>query len=254
MGHGFGIVKEFTKETFGGLGTAVGYDSSMEAVEKYKTKKVIQADDAETALWYKDGKSPIQGRSIGEHIAISYGKDGSVVKGSQNPAFTEVTYDFKGPKSPGRYALNKAKGFGKDIGKGALFSGAMYGLSAFATDNADNEASDRMTNVAKHGAAFAADVAGDAVLTGIGTALGTFGGAYGKMAQGAITAFNFGSNLLGIDAGSMMMRTWDYAEEQYYKAKEGPKFDMTGNKSQAMQRQIQNLHASGSNLGEMMHN
>lgn len=266
MGHGFGIVKEAAKDIFGGLRSLtsdtpeIGYNSSMNPMEKgyFQTEKAgggIMAKlmgEKEDYRFAKGDKSYTEvsmydEKSLGYNHKGEEGIEGKFAKGK------EVGAAGQG-KQLVRKGMAGAKGFGKDIGKGALFSGAMYGLGAFATDNADNDMSDRLTNTTKYGAAFAADVAGDAVLTGIGTALGAFGGVYGKMAQGAITAFNFGSNLLGIDAGSMVMHGFDHAEEQYYKAKDGPKFDMTGNKSQAMQRQIQNLHASGSNLGEMMHN
>lgn len=263
MGHGFGIVKEFTKETFGGLRSMtsdipqIGYESSMKPVKGY-----IQTPESGGIMAKLMGEEKDYRFTKGDKSSteISYFADNNV-KSLDGGETWENNRVAKGNtiggagemKQMGRKAAAGSKNFLKDVGKGALFSGAMYGLGAYATDNADNDMSDRLVNTTKYGAAFAADVAGDTLLTGVAKVAGMFGPT-GRAVGAAITAFNFGSNLLGIDAGSMLMHGWDHAEDQYYKVKEGPKFDMTGNKSQAMQRQIQNLHASGSNLGEMMHN
>lgn len=153
---------------------------------------------------------------------------------------------------------NLAKHFGKEnlksLGVGAVISSSMYGLSAYATDNDMNSPGDRMAHYAKHGIAGGIDVMADAALTGVSFGLATFGGPAGMALAGGIQAFNMFAGFAGIDAGSIAMNVMNYAEEEYDKAKRGPKFNMTENTAMAMQRQIQNLHASGSNLGEMMHN
>jgi hypothetical protein len=153
---------------------------------------------------------------------------------------------------------NLAKHFGKEQGKGFIFgsllSGSMYGLSAYATDNPDNNAGDRMAHYGKHAIAGGVDVAADLALTGVGIGLATFGGPAGMAMAGGLQLFNMFAGFAGMDAGSIAMNVMNYADEQYDKAKTGPKFNMTQNTAMAMQRQIQNLHASGSNLGEMMHN
>lgn len=133
------------------------------------------------------------------------------------------------------------------------FSGAMYGLSAVMTDNTDMDAGDRMSHYTKYAMAGAADVGTDLALTGVAaglSALGPIGAVFG----GGLMAYNMFGGFFGMDAGSGLMNFMDYADTEYEKQKQGPKFNMTQNTSMALQRQIQNLHASGSNLGEMMHN
>lgn len=160
--------------------------------------------------------------------------------------------------SYGRQKWNLAKHFGKEQGKsflyGSLLSGSMYGLSAYATDNPDNNAGDRMAHYGKHAIAGGVDIAADAALTSVGIGLATFGGPAGMAIAGGLQLFNMFAGFAGMDAGSIAMNVMNYADEQYDKAKTGPKFNMTQNTAMAMQRQIQNLHASGSNLGEAMHN
>ena len=150
-------------------------------------------------------------------------------------------------------AAHDMKDMGKGLGVSAALGGAIYGLSAFATDNSDNDMADRGVNFAKHGVALTADLAGDTAIAGIGMGLAMFGPA-GALAGGALNVANIAAGLMGYDAGSIAMNIMNYGEEAYDKARNGPKFNMTQNTSMALERQIQNLHASGSNLGEMMHN
>lgn len=157
-----------------------------------------------------------------------------------------------------RQKYNLTKHFGKEnlksFGIGTAISGGLYGLSAYATDDPMNSGGDRMAHYGKHAVAAGVDIASDAVLTGASVALATFGGPAGMFVAGGLQMFNMFAGFAGIDAGSIAMNVMNYAEEEYDKAKRGPKFNMTQNTAMAMQRQIQNLHASGSNLGEIMHN
>jgi hypothetical protein len=141
--------------------------------------------------------------------------------------------------------------------KGLAFSGVigagLYGLSAVVSDDPTAQTSDRMVNATKHGVAFAADTASDIALTGVAAGLSLLGPT-GMMVGTALHAFNMLGGFVGMDAGSQVMKVMDYADEQYESAKNGPSFNMTENTSMAMQRQVQNMHAGGSNLGEMMHN
>ena len=162
--------------------------------------------------------------------------------------------DFlRGDRSVGNAIKKQAKDFGKVMKAAPIISGAMYGLSAFLTDDPTKSGGDRLYNQYKHAAALTADVISDFTLTTVAAGL-AMTGPLGMMAGTAITAFNIAGGLMGVDAGSLVMRGMDYAEEEYERAKSGPKFNMTKNTSMALQRQIQNMHASGSNLGEMMHN
>lgn len=141
----------------------------------------------------------------------------------------------------------------KAVGLTTAFSGAMYGLSAVMTDDGTMDGGDRMAHYTKHAMAGAADVTADLALTGVAAGLSMLG-PLGAVAGGGLMAYNLLGGFFGIDAGSGVMNFMDYADTQYEKQRRGPKFPMTQNTSMAMQRQVQNLHASGSNLGEMMHN
>jgi hypothetical protein len=148
-----------------------------------------------------------------------------------------------------------AKDSWKNFKIGTVMSGGLYGLSAYMSDNENASAGDRMANVVKHGVAGTVDVAADFGLTTVAAGLATFGGPGGVVAGGVLMAFNMFAGFAGLDAGSLAMTAMNYADGEYDTAKAGKsKFNMTENTSMAMQRQIQNLHASGSNLGEMMHN
>lgn len=190
--------------------------------------------------------------------------------GKRNIASTEISFDSKGNVVRGKEVNNMETMYGsgksktnllknqagdalKSLKWSALLGGGLYGLSAWISDDSRMDTSDRMVNGVKHGAAFAADLASDTVLTGVAMGLSTLG-PYGMVAGAALNAFNIVGGFMGVDAGSMVMRGMDYADEQYESAKRGPQFNMTKNTSMALQRQLQNMHASGSNLGEMMHN
>lgn len=141
----------------------------------------------------------------------------------------------------------------KSIGRGAIFSLGMYGLSAAMTDNPMNAASDRMVNAGKHTIAAGADITADVGLSAAAYGLSALG-PVGVMAGSALMAYNFLGNFVGLDAGSLSMNIMNQFDERYENDKRGPKFNMTQNTSMAMQRQVNNLHGAGSNLGEMMHN
>lgn len=142
--------------------------------------------------------------------------------------------------------------------KGLMFSAAlapiMYGISALATDPGGAVSpGDRMHHYNKHMVAAGVDVASDVAMTGVAIGLAQFG-PYGQIAAGALTAYNVVSGFVGWDLGTLSMNFMDAADQEYESRKQGPKFNMTQNTSMAMQRQMQNLHASGSNIAEMMHN
>ena len=141
----------------------------------------------------------------------------------------------------------------KPMLKTAAFSGAMYGLSAVMTDDTSADHGDRMAHYAKHGVAATADVGADIGL-GLAASVISKAGPWGAVVGGGIMAYNLLGGFFGLDAGSGVMNMMNYADEEYEKQRQGPKFNMTQNTSMALQRQLQGLHANGSNLGEMMHN
>ena len=141
----------------------------------------------------------------------------------------------------------------KNIGRGAIFSGAMYGFMGYMSDNPQNAASDRMVNIGKHGIAAAADVGADTAFSAAALGLSMFG-PLGVAAGAGLMAYNFVGNLIGIDAGSVALNVMNHFDERYEQDTRGTKFNMTENTSMALQRQVSNLQGAGSNLGEMMHN
>lgn len=140
-----------------------------------------------------------------------------------------------------------------NMAKGAAISSGMYGLMAFMSDDKNAATSDRMVNYAKHGIAAGVDVASDTALS-LGAGALAMTGPIGATVGGAIMAYNMFAGFVGMDTGSLALNMMNSFDERYKQDKRGPSFDMTQNTSMALQRQIGNLHASGSNLGEMMHN
>ena len=157
-------------------------------------------------------------------------------------------------KQQARVGWDQTKGGLKSFAYGTVISGAMYGLGSYATDDPQKSHGDRMAHYSKYAVAGAIDVGSDLALTGVSIGLATFGGPAGAMVAGGLQMFNMFAGFAGMDAGSLAMSVMDYADQEYDKDKMGKKFNMTQNTSMAMQRQIQNMHGSGSNLGEMMHN
>lgn len=142
----------------------------------------------------------------------------------------------------------------KNVARTAAFSGSMYGLSAVLTDSSENSASDRMIHYSKHAVGGAVDAASDLTLGAVGGALATFGGLPGAIVGGGIMAYNFLGGFFGADTGSIAMNAMNQLEERYDADRQGPQLKMTENTSMALQRQLSNLHASGSNIAETMHN
>jgi hypothetical protein len=244
LGQGAKDVGQFAKDEFGGaLGSA--YDSSMNGIKSWMQSR----RDANESLFYKPlGKGEF---GIGANSELKYQKfDG---EDAFKTVGTGKVNQGSSTRSRGTYLKNKAKEFGKDMKWSAILSGGLYGLSAYASDDPNAEVGDRGINIAKHGVAAGVDLGADALLTGVATGLSMLG-PLGGIAGGALTAFNMFAGFAGLDAGSLAMNAMNYTEQEYDRVKAGPKFNMTQNNSMAMQRQIQNLHASGSNLGEMMHN
>ena len=233
MPHGFGQVMKGTGEITSYVGNQLGsmigsaYNSGMYHISKFSDNQV-------------QGMRTKQDKIANPHM------------------YEQVPFTDRSANNWIKQKYNLGKHYGKDQLKGwafgSLLSGGMYGLSAYMTDNSDNDLSDRGVNIAKHGIAAGVDIAADAGLSAVAAGLATFGGVPGMIAGGALTAFNMFAGFAGYDAGSLAMNAMNYTEEKYNEAKTGPKFNMTQNTSMAMQRQIQNLHAAGSNLGEMMHN
>jgi hypothetical protein len=244
---GFGaVVNPATKQLASQLGSlagsalAVPFDFSKKAVKGvYTGMENAQNEIADPVLKGKHG-----GR-----YQSAFG-DNWLERNLVNPVAPHGSWARK------KYNLGKheIKTGAKGFAIGSVLSGAMYGLSAYVTDNPDNDLSDRGINVAKHAVAAGVDMVADLGLTGVAAGLATFGGPIGMMAGLGITAFNIGAGFLGMDAGSLAMNAMNHLEEQYDVAKAGPKFNMTQNTSMALQRQLSNLSMSGSNLGEMMHN
>jgi hypothetical protein len=140
------------------------------------------------------------------------------------------------------------------LGKGLLMSGGMYGLMAYASDDASKSTGDRAASVGKHGIAAVVDATADFALSGVADGIGMLG-PYGMMAAAGIRAYNFGANFVGLDLGSLALRAMDSMDERYNQDRGGgKKFSLSENSSMALQRQISNIHQSGSNMAEVMHN
>lgn len=233
MAHGFGEVIGNAKKVAGEtLGTA--YDTSKDAISK-------------AGSGFIDNIRKRQDRIANPPMVAKYG-DSRYGKEHQFQ-FQNSWLDRKS-----RIAAHELKTGAKSFGIGAVLSGGLYGLMAYATDNSDNDAADRGVNVAKYGVAAAADIAADGVLTGVAAGLATFGGPAGIITGGALTAFNMFAGFGGVDAGSMAMKLMDYTEEKYDEVRNGTKFNMTQNTAMSLQRQLGNIAQAGSNLGEIMHN
>ena len=255
MAHGFGAILGLgTREIFnrglntagsaisGGLRTVGGttrriagglYDAAAESQNKIANPHLYESDNR----FYKD--------KFGNKLPKSGMDSGGGRNLSPNSWLEQKT----------RIGAHELKTGIKGWAFGGVLSSGLYGLSAWATDDASMATSDRMYNATKHGIAATVDITADAGLTAVGIGLATFGGPIGMMAGMGIQAFNMFAGFAGIDAGSIAMKLMDYAEEEYQTAKNGgSKFNMTNNTSMAIQRQLSNIAMSGSNLGEMMHN
>jgi hypothetical protein len=230
LGYGAGQLGGFMSKEYSSFKGSIG-KASDKYIEGYKQRRSDIAQGVKT-----DSK----GIRYSEYSEDNFLKDYYAPRGSKRREFYNT-------------AVHNAKDMGKGLGVSAALGGAIYGLSAFATDNSDNDMSDRGINFAKHGVALGADLAGDTAIAGIGMGLSMLG-PMGALAGGVLNVANIAAGLMGYDAGSIAMNVMNYAEEAHDKARNGPKFNMTQNTSMALERQIQNLHASGSNLGEMMHN
>lgn len=252
MAYGFG---EVMGEVRNAAGKIVGgtYDSSKEALGGFFNSASQSMRASQDKI-----ENPHKYRSNIRNVTDDYGNSQAV---DMRRGFTDDYGNVQGMGKSNSWIERKAnlgihetkKGL-KNWGIGAAMSGGLYGLMAYATDNADNDASDRGVNAAKYAVAAGVDVAADGVLTGVAAGLATFGGPAGIVAGGAITAFNMLAGFAGLDAGSLAMRAMDYTEAEYENAKTGPKFNMTQNTAMSLQRQLGNIAQSGSNLGEMMHN
>lgn len=258
MAHGFGNTPQVMKGIFGagkkelGSMTSNAYDAGMNFIGKMDGNFMDgirrRQDEVANPHMYKSSVTNDYGRSVpGKHMGSSVTDDfgNSVSNGMKPNSWMTQKKNIM---------MDSAKGAGKGFAIGGIMSGGLYGLSAYMTDNSDNSAGDRMAHYGKHAIAAGVDMGSDLALTGLGIGLATLGGPAGVIAGSALMAFNMFAGFAGMDAGSLAMTAMNYADEQYDIAKQGPKFNMTQNTSQSMQRQIQNLHASGSNLGEMMHN
>lgn len=233
MPHGFGDVAKGAKEVMGlGLGqmgdfVSKEYNTGMKFITKFSDQYL---DDMAVK------RHKVANPHLYENVPFTGRKEGNWFQQKGNQAAHYTKDQFKG------------------WGIGAGLSVGLYGLSAVMSDNTDADAGDRMVNYSKHAIAAGADLTVDAGLSAVAAGLATFGGIPGMAVGAGITAFNMFAGFAGWDAGSMVMNYMNYAEGKYDEAKAGPKFNMTQNTSMAMQRQIQNMHAAGSNLGEMMHN
>lgn len=230
VGYAAGTATSFLRKETGSF-----FGSMKKASDKYVENYRQRRDEIAKGI-----KTDSKGIKYSEYGQDNFIKDYYAPRGSKRREFYNL-------------AAHELKDAGKGLKYSAILGGAMYGLSAYATDNSDNDMSDRAVNIGKHGVALAADLAGDTAIAGIGMGLAMFG-PMGALAGGALNIANMAAGLMGYDAGSIAMNIMNYGEEAYEKARSGPKFNMTQNTSMALQRQIQNMHASGSNLGEMMHN
>lgn len=205
----------------------------------------------------KTGLAPI--RAARNFVASSYVNKARQIDQIENPHLYEnVPFTDRERSSflrrKGRLAKSNFISHTKSFAIGTALSGGLYGLGAYMTDNDQASAGDRAAHYAKYAVASGVDILADSALTVASFGLATFAGPIGMMAAGGLQMFNMFAGFMGYDAGTLAMNVMDYADEQYDKNKLGPKFNMTQNTTMTMQRQIQNLHASGSNLGEMMHN
>jgi hypothetical protein len=142
---------------------------------------------------------------------------------------------------------------GKVVKTGGLSAG-LYGLMAYGMDDPSRATGDRIASAGKYMTAAAIDTASDLTLTAVAGGLSMLG-PVGVAAAAGITAYNVIGNFVGIDAGSLALRAMDAMDERYEADRNGgKKFQLGENSSMALQRQISNIHQSGSNMAEMMHN
>lgn len=159
-------------------------------------------------------------------------------------------YTSKSTKEMGKAVWHSGGG---EVLKYGGISAAIYGGLAYMSDDKTQSAGDRMFNYAKYGSAAAIDTTASLGLSAIAAGLSTLG-PLGMVAGAGLEAYNLLSPFLGIDPGTVVLNTFEKLEERYEKDRNGPQFNMTQNTSMALQRQLQNLHASGSNVAEMLHN
>ena len=257
MPHGFGTKAGIAGKLVGNVGN-LAWQLTKGAVE-FGSEGIRAGADVvrRSSDTFMDGIRTSQyNQGMNEAPKHPRGKHGNVRPASQvgdlsNAKFNDIRGKHSSTLRFKKESISQLKGFG--VGTG--ISMGMYGLMAYASDPGDAvDAGDRMNHYAKNAVGLAADIASDAVLTGIGTVAALTLGPAGAVIAGGITAFNIAGGFLGIDAGTQAMKFMDYADQEYDNRKNGPKFNMTQNSSMAMQRQIQNLHGSGSNMAEQMHN
>lgn len=159
-------------------------------------------------------------------------------------------YSSKSGKEMGKAVWNAG---GREVAKYGAISGAIYGGLAYMTDDKTKSAGDRMFHYTKYGMAAAVDTGTSLGLSAVAAGLSTLG-PMGMMAGAGLEAINLVAPFLGFDPGSIMLNTFEKLEERYDQDRNGPRFNMTQNTSMALQRQLQSLHASGSNIAESMHN
>lgn len=70
-----------------------------------------------------------------------------------------------------------------------------------------------------------------------------------------ILAADFATDMMGLDLATAGLNAMDHMDSEYNRlGKTGSNYQMSQGSAQAMQRQLQNLAGSGSNVAEMMHN
>lgn len=131
------------------------------------------------------------------------------------------------------------------VGISTALSGGLYGMAAGLTAS---EASNKPAHYAKYATAAAVDVGSDAILTGIGALIG------GPVGWG-LAAYSIGAGFLGADPGSLALKAMDKMDEMYdqYTGRT-PKFKLTENTMNSLQRSMSHLSGSSAGLAELMHN
>jgi hypothetical protein len=146
------------------------------------------------------------------------------------------------------WGLGAAKGAMKGMAVNAAVTGVMFGGVGYMT-------SDESNNKAAHGMKWATaagiDIAADIGLT---AAVGMTIGLTSPIGAGILIADTV-TDMMGLDFSTAALTAMDAMDDSYDRmTQQGGHYKMSQGSAQAMQRQIQNLQGSGSNVAEMMHN
>lgn len=136
----------------------------------------------------------------------------------------------------------------KGTAANVALTGVMFGGVGYMTSG---ESDNKFAHYGKWLSAGAVDVAMD---TGLTAAVGMTVGLSSPIGMG-IMALDLVTDMMGLDFSTAALNAMDSMDNTFSKmSQQGKHYRMSEGSAQAMQRQIQNLQGSGSNVAEMMHN